>query len=94
MKREPSSIKPKKIKKEEIKRELVKETPKIKEKTLNYKEFKGLGEKTFKILVKDYKINSLLDLINADINELKKIPKISEKKINDWKNQAKKLIEK
>ena len=80
-------------KKEESKANMVEKTPKIKDKTLNYKEFKGLGEKTFNILVNEYKITSLLGLINAKTDELKKIPKVSEKKINDWKNQAKKLLE-
>jgi translation elongation factor P/translation initiation factor 5A len=65
-----------------------------KDKDLNFKEFKGLGEKTFKLLTTEHGIKTLNDLIEANVENLKKLPKVSEKKILDWKKQAKILLDK
>ncbi|MHA1991630.1 MAG: helix-hairpin-helix domain-containing protein [Candidatus Hodarchaeales archaeon] len=99
-KEKPKDIKkgkPKKILKTEkpIPKSDTKPTSAIsKDKNLNFKEFKGLGEKTFKLLTTEYGIKTLGDLIDADVDNLKKMPKVNEKKILDWKKQAKILLDK
>lgn len=55
------------------------------------KEFKGLGAKTIELMEKN-KISTLNDLLNVDTKALaKQLPRISEGKVKDWQNTAKKL---